>query len=102
MSMKRVLAIIGIVVWGALIIATVISAFFASAQGGRAIFSILLILTIFLPIILYIFLMMVKSSKKGLTASQVKKYNKRLKKGEAPEKIADEIEAEYKKDNKNF
>ena len=49
------------------------------------------------PIILWSFLRMYELShpKDGMSASEVRKINKRVKAGENPEKIAKEIEEKY-------
>ena len=58
-----------------------------------------LVATVLIPIVLYIFIALDKWAKRnapeGMSLKEVRQYNKRIKNGEDPEKLAKEIEEKY-------
>lgn len=98
---KRITAIIGIII---LLSTYVLTAIFAAMAkpGASSMFMVSLVLTLIVPVLMWLFIMMVerKQNKKGISLSEVRKMNKRIKNGEAAEKIAEEIEEKYKDNEK--
>lgn len=58
-----------------------------------------LVATVIIPIVLYIFIALDKIARRnvpeGISLKEMRQYNKRIKNGEDPEKIAKEIEEKY-------
>ena len=58
-----------------------------------------LVATVIVPIVLYIFIVLDKIARKnapeGMSLKELRQYNKRIKNGEDPEKVAKEIEEKY-------
>ncbi|MCR5154710.1 MAG: hypothetical protein K6B75_07680 [Lachnospiraceae bacterium] len=93
---KRIIAILGIAILVGTYIAALVAGITASPEAHNIFFAAL-VLTFVVPVIMWIFLRMVAHSKdgKGMTAHEMRKYNKRIKNGEDPAKIAEEIENKY-------
>jgi hypothetical protein len=57
-------------------------------------------MTIIAPVVLWIFMALYqrahKDDDKNITMTEMRRYRKRIKQGESPEKIAKEIEEKYK------
>ena len=96
---KRIAAWIGIGIIAVMYLLTIVAAVLARPET-MGLFMASIVLTIMIPIILWSFLRMVELShpKDGLSATEMRKINKRIKAGENPETIAKEIEEKYSKD----
>ncbi len=94
---KRIVAWIGIGLIGVMYLVTAISAVLAKPETNQ-LFMASLVMTIFIPIMIWIFLKVYEVAHRndGISVSEMRKINKRLKKGENPEQIAKEIEEKYK------
>ena len=93
---KRIAAWIGIGVIVVMYLLTVVAAVLARPET-MGLFMASIVLTIMVPIILWSFLRMYELAhpKDGMSASEMRKINKRIKNGENPEEIAKEIEEKY-------
>lgn len=93
---KRIAAWIGIGVIVVMYLLTIVAAVLARPET-MGLFMASIVLTIMVPIILWSFLRMYEMAhpKDGISASEMRKINKRVKAGENPEKIAKEIEEKY-------
>lgn len=97
---KQILAIIGLLILVGMYVASFVCAILARPEA-MGMFMTSLAMTIVIPVLMYLLLLMIKNreAKKGeMTYKELKDYNKRLKKGEDPEKLAAEIEEKYKTD----
>ena len=94
---KRIIAWIGIGLVVVMYLITAISAVLAKPETNQ-LFMASLVMTIFIPIVIWIFLKMYEIAHRndGISVGEMRKINKRLKKGENPEQIAKEIEEKYK------
>lgn len=94
---KRIVAWIGIVLIGVMYLLTAIFSMLAKPEAN-GLFMASLVMTIFIPIMIWIFLKVYEIAHRndGISVSEMRKINKRLKKGENPEQIAKEIEEKYK------
>ncbi len=95
--LKRIIAWIGISLIGVMYLLTAISAMLAKPEAN-GLFMASLVMTILIPIMIWIFLKVYEIAHRndGISVSEMRKINKRLKKGENPEQIAKEIEEKYK------
>ena len=93
---KRIAAWIGIGIIAVMYLLTIVAAVLARPET-MGLFMASIVLTIMVPIILWSFLRMYELShpKDGMSASEMRKINKRIKDGENPEEIAKEIEEKY-------
>ena len=95
---KRVISIICIVILGGLYIATFVCALLAT-PAAKNMFMGSLILTVLVPIFMWIFMALYKRAHmdddRNISMAEMRKYRKRMKQGEDPEKIAKEIEEKY-------
>lgn len=93
---KRIAAWIGIGIIAVMYLLTIVAAVLARPET-MGLFMASIVLTIMVPIILWSFLRMYEMShpKDSMSASEMRKINKRIKNGENPEKIAKEIEEKY-------
>jgi len=93
---KRIAAWIGIglivVMYGLTIVAAV-----TARPEAMGLFMASIAVTIFVPILMWLFIKMYEMAHKddGITVSEMRKINKRIKAGENPEDIAKEIEKKY-------
>ncbi len=98
---KRIVSLIAVVILAAMYVATLICAILAT-PGAQSMFIGCLVLTVVIPILLWVFLTLYKRAHKdddkNITMAQMRKYRKRIKAGEDPEKIAKEIEEKYTED----
>lgn len=94
---RRVIAMAGIAVLVALYGASFVLALLARPEAHQ-LFMAGLVATIFVPVILWAALKLHESARQqgGMTMHEMRKWNKRLKAGEPPEKLAEEIEQKYK------
>lgn len=97
---KRVIAALGLLVIVAMYVFSFVAAICARPQA-KNLFMLSLALTILVPVLMYCLLKMIEKReqmhKEGMTVSELRKYNKRLKNGESPEKLASEIMGKYEK-----
>lgn len=97
---KRVIAAVGLLVIVAMYVFSFVAAICARPQA-KNLFMLSLALTILVPVLMYCLLKMIERReqmhKEGMTVSELRKYNKRLKNGESPEKLASEIMGKYEK-----
>ena len=94
---KRLAAWIGIGLIAVMYLLTIVAAVLARPET-MGLFMASIVLTIMVPIILWSFLRMYELShpEGSMSASEMRKINKRIKSGEKPEDIAKEIEEKYK------
>lgn len=94
---KRIIAFIGIVLIVIMYLITAICAVVAKPETNQ-LFMASIVMTIIVPIVIWAFLKMYEATHRndGISMSEMRKINKRLKKGENPEQIAKEIEEKYK------
>ena len=97
-TFKQIVAVTGIVLLLGLYIVSIVLACLAK-PGAANMFMASLVATVLIPIVLYLFLMLDRLAKrnapKGMSYTEVREYNKRLKNGEDPETLAREIEEKY-------
>jgi len=95
---KRILAWIGIGLIAFMYVLTAVAALIARPEAN-ALLMASIVMTIFVPIILWIFIKLYEMAHKndGISMSEMRKINKRLKNGEDADKIAKEIEEKYGK-----
>lgn len=95
---KRVAAFIGLGLLAVLYILTLVSAILAK-PNATGLFMASVGTTIIVPIVIWVFVMLYKRAHqdddKQITLSEYKRYNKRIKQGEDPQKIAEEIDKKY-------
>ena len=93
---KRIAAWIGIGLIAVMYLLTIVAAVTARPEA-MGLFMASVVLTIFIPIVLLLFIKMYEMSHKddGISVSEMRKINKRIKAGENPEEIAKEIEEKY-------
>lgn len=95
---RRVFAWAGIILLGAMYIATLICAILATPATRGMVFASLG-MTIIIPVVMWVFIRMYDHAHahddEQISASEMRKYNKRIKAGEDPDKIAKEIEERY-------
>lgn len=94
---KRIIAWIGIGLIILMYLFTAISAVLAKPETNQ-LFMASIVMTIIVPIVIWAFLKMYEVAHKndGISMSEMRNINKRLKNGESPEQIAKEIEEKYK------
>ena len=99
-TFKQIVAACGIVLLLGMYIVSIVLACLAK-PGAADMFMASIAMTVGLPILLYVILMFDRLAKgdkeKGanMKMSELRKYNKRMAKGEDPEKLAKEIEEKY-------
>lgn len=94
---KRIIAWIGIGLIVILYLITAVSAVLANPETNTW-FMASVVMTIIVPIVIWSFLKLYEMAHRddGISISEMRKINKRLKRGENPEQIAKEIEEKYK------
>ena len=97
-TFRQVFAAVGLLLLVGMYVVSFVLAFMAK-PGAEGMFMASLLATIIIPILIYGFLVLDKWARKnapqGMPYREVRKYNKRLKNGEDPEKLAKEIEEKY-------
>ncbi len=97
-TFKQILAAIGLLLLVGMYVASIVLACFAK-PGAEGMFMASLVATVIVPIVLYIFITLDKWAKKnapeGMSLKELRQYNKRIKNGEDPAKVAKEIEEKY-------
>ena len=93
---KRIAAWIGIGLIAVMYLLTIVAAVTARPET-MGLFMASIIVTILVPILLWMFLKMYEIAHKndGISVGEMRKINKRIKAGENPEEIAKEIEEKY-------
>lgn len=97
-TFKQILAVVGLLLIVGMYVASFVFALTAK-PGAEGMFMASLVATVIVPIVLYIFIALDKWAKKnapeGISYKEMRAYNKRIKNGEDPKKIAKEIEEKY-------
>ena len=97
-TFKQILAVVGLLLIVGMYVASFVFALTAK-PGAEGMFMASLVATVIVPIVLYIFIALDKWAKKnapeGISYKEMRAYNKRIKDGEDPKKIAKEIEEKY-------
>ena len=97
-TFKQIVAIIGLLLIVGMYVASFVFALMAK-PGAEGMFMASLVATVIIPIVLYIFIALDKwakgSAPEGMSYKEVRQYNKRIKNGEDPDKVAKEIEEKY-------
>ena len=97
-TFKQILAVVGLLLIVGMYVASFVFALTAK-PGAEGMFMASLVATVIIPIVLYIFIALDKWAKKnapeGISYKEMRAYNKRIKNGEDPKKIAKEIEEKY-------
>ena len=97
-TFRQVAAACGVVVLLGMYVVSLLLAIF-SKPGANDLLMASVYMTFFIPLLLYFLLTLDKLAKRnrpeGMSYSELRKYNKRIKNGEDPEKIAKEIEEKY-------
>ena len=97
-TFRQIAAACGVVLLLGMYVVSLILAIF-SEQGAADLLMASVYMTFFIPLLLYFFITLDKLAKRnrpeGMSYSELRKYNKRIKNGEDPEKIAKEIEEKY-------
>ncbi len=100
MNPKRIAAIIALGLIAAMYIATLVAALMAT-PATKNLFVASATMTVFAPIVAWIFIRLYalahKDDDKNISMSEMRKINKRLRSGEDPDKIAEEIDEKYNK-----
>ncbi len=93
---KRIAAWVGIGLIAVMYLLTIVAAVTARPET-MGLFMTSIVLTILVPIMLWVFLKMYEMShpKDSISSAEMRKINKRIKAGENPEDIAKEIEEKY-------
>ena len=97
-TFKQIVAIIGLLLVVGMYVASFVFALLAK-PGAEGMFMASLVATVIIPIVLYIFIALDKLARRnvpeGVSLKELRQYNKRIKNGEDPEKVAKEIEEKY-------
>ena len=97
-TFKQILAVIGLLLIVGMYVASFVFALTAK-PGAEGMFMASLVATVIVPIVLYIFIALDKWAKRnapeGISYKEMRAYNKRIKNGEDPQKVAKEIEEKY-------
>ncbi|MBQ8800156.1 MAG: hypothetical protein IJZ55_11390 [Lachnospiraceae bacterium] len=97
-TFRQIFAAVGLLLLVGMYVVSFVLALMAK-PGAEGMFMASLLATIIIPILIYGFLVLDKWARKnapqGMSYREVRKYNKRLKNGEDPEKLAKEIEEKY-------
>ena len=97
-TFKQILAAVGLLLLLGMYVVSIVFACLAK-PGAEGLFMASLVATVIIPIVLYIFIVLDKIARKnapeGMSLKELRQYNKRIKNGEDPEKVAKEIEEKY-------
>ncbi|MBP3618736.1 MAG: hypothetical protein J6J38_11920 [Lachnospiraceae bacterium] len=97
-TFKQILAVIGLLLIVGMYVVSIVFACMAK-PGAEGMFMASIVATVIVPIVLYIFIALDKWAKKnapeGISYKEMRAYNKRIKNGEDPQKVAKEIEEKY-------
>ncbi|MBO5353545.1 MAG: hypothetical protein J6J42_01070 [Lachnospiraceae bacterium] len=94
---KRIAAWVGIGVIVLMYVLSLIASLLARPEANQ-LFMASIVLTLVVPLLLWMFLKMYERAHQndGISVSEMRKINKRIKAGENPEDIAREIEEKFK------
>lgn len=97
-TFKQILAVIGLLLIVGMYVVSIVFACMAK-PGAEGMFMASIVATVIVPIVLYIFIALDKWAKRnapeGISYKEMRAYNKRIKNGEDPQKVAKEIEEKY-------
>lgn len=97
-NLKKVCALVGLLILVGMYVLSFIAAF-SKSENAFGLLMTSFALTFIIPLMMYCILAMVKEREKRtdgrMSLSELRKYNKRLKNGEDPKKLAEEIEKKY-------
>lgn len=97
-TFKQIIAAVGLLLLVGMYVVSIVFACLAK-PGAEGMFMASLVATVIIPIVLYIFIVLDKIARKnapeGMSLKELRQYNKRIKNGEDPEKVAKEIEEKY-------
>ena len=97
-TFKQILAVVGLLLIVGMYVASFVFALTAK-PGAEGMFMASLVATVIIPIVLYIFIALDKVARRnapeGMSLRELRAYNKRIRNGEDPEKVAKEIEEKY-------
>ena len=97
-TFKQIFAAIGLLLLVGMYVLSIVLACFAK-PGAEGMFMASLVATVIIPIVLYIFIALDKWARRnapeGISLKEMRQYNKRIKNGEDPQKVAKEIEEKY-------
>ena len=97
-TFRQVAAACGVVLLLGMYVASLLLAIFSDKDTNDLLMASVY-MTFFVPLLLYFLLTLDKLAKRnrpeGMSYSELRKYNKRIKNGEDPEKVAKEIEEKY-------
>ena len=97
-TFKQIFAAIGLLLLVGMYVASIVFACLAK-PGAEGMFMASVVATVIIPIVLYIFIALDKwvkqNAPEGMSLKELRQYNKRIKNGEDPEKVAKEIEEKY-------
>ncbi len=97
-TFKQIVAVVGLLLIVGMYVASFVFALTAK-PGAEGMFMASLVATVIVPIVLYIFIVLDKIARKnapeGMSLKELRQYNKRIKNGEDPQKVAKEIEEKY-------
>ena len=97
-TLKQIVAVVGLLLIVGMYVASFIFALMAK-PGAEGMFMASIVATVIVPIVLYIFIALDKWAKRnapeGMSYKELRQYNKRIKNGEDPQKVAKEIEEKY-------
>lgn len=97
-TFKQIVAAVGLLLLVGMYVVSIVFACLAK-PGAEGMFMASLVATVIIPIVLYIFIALDKVARRnapeGISLKELRQYNKRIKNGEDPEKVAKEIEEKY-------
>lgn len=97
-TFKQILAAVGLLLLLGMYVVSIVFACLAK-PGAEGMFMASVVATVIIPIVLYIFIALDKwvkqNAPEGMSLKELRQYNKRIKNGEDPEKVAKEIEEKY-------
>ena len=97
-TFRQIFAAVGLLLLVGMYVISLVLALMAK-PGAEGMFMASLVATVIIPIVLYIFLALDKLARRnapeGMSLKELRQYNKRIKNGEDPEKLAKEIEEKY-------
>lgn len=97
-TFKQIVAAVGLLLLVGMYVVSIVFACLAK-PGAEGMFMASLVATVIIPIVLYIFIALDKVARRnapeGMSLKELRQYNKRIKNGEDPEKLAKEIEEKY-------
>ncbi len=97
-TFKQIVAAVGLLLLVGMYVVSIVFACLAK-PGAEGMFMASIVATVIVPIVLYIFIALDKWAKRnapeGMSLKELRQYNKRIKNGEDPQKVAKEIEEKY-------